>query len=185
MKKKLFLSVFSALLVACLFAGCSSTAEPKTVTPDQFDAFFDNPKDYVKADIEISGQVVSEPQSTNNTYTFDVMTDQQKKTDFIKVTCPDTTDVQLFDIVTIKGKVSDVMTVTRDTGTTNQPVIEATEVTVTDSSGRQNQPQGQSSVSDPTLEEMGITPGMSEEEAQKKAEEYYSNQIENMLNGTE
>lgn len=184
MKKKLFLSVLSVLLVACLFAACSSTAEPKTVTSDQFDSFFDNPKDYVKADIEISGQVVSEPLSTNNTYNFDVMTDQQKKTDFIMVTCPDTTDVQLFDIVTIKGKVSDVMPVTRDTGTTNQPVIEATDVTVTDSSGRQNQP-GQSTLLDPSLDEMGITPGMSETEAQQKAEEYYTQQMEDMLNGVE
>lgn len=139
MKKNLFCALFSVVLLAFVFSGCSpssESSEPKILPADQVSAFFDNPKDYVGYEVELSGRVVSEPQGDHkNNVSLSVMCDPNLKTDFVQAICPDSTVVKLFDDVTFKGKVTETIPAADENGEYTLPIIETTEISVTDNGG--------------------------------------------------
>lgn len=131
MKKKIALGLLlCAVLILGTMTGCS---EKEPLNANHVAAICANPKAYFDHEITLEGQVISEPALHGaNLYRFTVTSMDGDPKDQFLVYLKEPMDLELYDVVNIKGEVSDAKTVGEGAEKRYMPVIYPAEVSVTD-----------------------------------------------------
>lgn len=130
MKKKIMLGLLCVALILGTMTACS---EKESLNASHVAAICANPKEYFDQEITLEGQVLSAPSLHGaNLYRFVIASMDGDPKDQFLVYLREPMDLELYDVVTITGEVSDAKTVGEGNDKRYMPVIYPAEVTISD-----------------------------------------------------